>query len=136
MALIEWTDDLSVKIPSIDEQHKKLVGMINSLYEEISKGDIKNALVNIFEELVNYSVVHFGYEEILFDEFNYDDADTHIAEHEQLVKQVNILKNRLLHDKGFTLSWETFEFLYKWLTDHIMECDKAYSQFFVDKGVQ
>ena len=32
---IEWTDDLSVGIEEIDEQHKVLVGLVNEMHEAI-----------------------------------------------------------------------------------------------------
>lgn len=38
MPLIEWNDSFSVKIDSIDEQHKKLVDLLNSLNEEMVQG--------------------------------------------------------------------------------------------------
>ena len=31
MALIEWSDDLSVKVKELDVQHQKLIAMINDL---------------------------------------------------------------------------------------------------------
>jgi len=33
--LIEWSDDLSVGIQEIDEQHKVLVGLVNDMHDAI-----------------------------------------------------------------------------------------------------
>ncbi len=33
MAMINWSNDFSVKVASIDEQHKKLVELVNLLNE-------------------------------------------------------------------------------------------------------
>jgi hemerythrin len=37
MAYIKWTDELSVQIPSIDAEHKTLIGIINEFYDGIDK---------------------------------------------------------------------------------------------------
>ncbi|MCP5043131.1 MAG: hemerythrin, partial [bacterium] len=39
MNLIDWSDDLSVGVDSVDEQHKKLVNMINALNASLTKGE-------------------------------------------------------------------------------------------------
>ena len=37
VAFINWNDELSVGVPSIDEEHKKLIGLINDFYRDIYK---------------------------------------------------------------------------------------------------
>ncbi len=136
MALIEWSDSLSVKIPSIDEQHKKLVGMVNSLHEGIAKGNSKEVLVDVFDGLAQYTVEHFGYEEKFFNEFGYEDSEKHTAEHQDLVQQVVELKQKLDNEEGFMFGLEVMDFLKSWLTEHIMGSDRNYSSFLLSKGVQ
>jgi len=136
MVLIEWSNTMSVKIPSIDEQHKKLVNMLNDLHESIAKDNAKDVLVQVFEGLARYTVEHFAYEEKLFKEFGYEDADAHIKEHQDLLQQVLDLKHKMENDEGFMLGLEVMDFLKKWLTDHIEGSDKDYSAFLVSKGVK
>jgi hemerythrin len=88
MALIEWSDSMSIKIPSIDDQHKKLAGMVNVLHEGIAKGNSKEVLVDVYDGLAQYTVEHFEYEEKFFEEFGYEDSEKHIKEHQDLVQQV------------------------------------------------
>ena len=41
MALMTWSDNLSVKVAEIDEQHKRLIAMINELNDAMKVGERK-----------------------------------------------------------------------------------------------
>lgn len=133
--LIEWTDDLSVNVPSIDEQHKKLVNMINALNSAMEDGETDDVLVKIFEGLLAYTDKHFKYEEGIFAKIDYVATDAHQKEHDDLRAKVTEMKERL--DKGeFMLGVEVMSFLRDWLTNHIMGSDKAYSAHLVKAGIR
>jgi hemerythrin len=38
MALINWKDEMSVKVAKIDQQHKKLIDLINILSDSMNTG--------------------------------------------------------------------------------------------------
>ncbi len=59
MALMEWTDKLSVGVAALDEDHKKLVGMVNELYDAMLAGHGKEKLGRILDGLVQYHQVPF-----------------------------------------------------------------------------
>lgn len=135
MALITWTNELSVGVASIDEQHKKLVNMINSLNDALEKGEADEMIIKIFNGLAAYTQKHFAYEEELFAAHGYPDSTAHKREHGDLIVQVVELKKKL--DTGdFMIGAELMSFLKKWLTNHILGSDKKYSQFLIQHGVQ
>lgn len=134
MPLLTWNNALSVKINSIDEQHKKLVNMVNALNDAVEKGETHEVLHKIFTGLVLYTEKHFGYEEKLFAEHGYQTTAEHVEEHEALKTQALELKAKM--DTGdFMIGVEVLAFLKDWLTNHIMKSDMAYSDFLVSKGV-
>lgn len=133
--LIEWTDELSVSVPSIDEQHKKLVNMINALNAAMEDGETDAVLTKIFEGLLAYTDKHFQYEEKLFEQTGYAASADHQREHDELREKVTDMKKRL--DAGqFMLGVEVMSFLRDWLTRHILGSDKAYSKHLVDSGIR
>ena len=67
MALIKWNDSFSVGVVEIDLQHQKLVALINDLNEAMLQARGKTVLTRILNELVSYTVVHFGTEEKYFE---------------------------------------------------------------------
>ena len=134
MPLIQWNDQLSVGINSIDEQHKKLINMINALNNALAEGQANEVLAKIFDGLAVYTVKHFGYEEELFAQYGYTESQAHKNEHQALIKQVQSLRQKMI-DGDFMISVEVMVFLKEWLTHHILKTDKAYSRFLVAKGV-
>ena len=44
MAFLEWDPRFSVRIAEIDQQHKKLIGLINRLHESMQQAGDRDAL--------------------------------------------------------------------------------------------
>jgi hemerythrin len=136
MPLMEWSDKLSVGVPSIDTQHKKLVGMANELYDAMKAGHGKDVLNKTLDGLINYTVTHFKYEEKLFAQTGYAASAPHLKEHEDLTKQVLAVQEKMKKGVSFAQSMEVMEFLKNWLINHILKSDKAYSSHLNAKGIK
>ena len=135
MALIDWSAKMSVGIPSIDADHRRLVVLVNDLYEAMSVGEGSKVLHRVLNELIDYTRTHFVREEGLFRTHGYEHEATHKAEHDKLLQTVDDLKRRV--DAGERVSpVATGQFLKQWLTEHIMGSDMAYSAFLISKGVR
>ena len=135
MALVRWTDDLSVNIQEIDRQHKELVTMINNLHNAMLQGKGKNALGQIINGLTGYIDDHFSTEEDYFNRFRYPDRRSHVSEHAEFTKKVHEFRQKVLADRQ-NVTIEMIDFLYDWLTNHILVRDKQYEQFLHDQGVR
>lgn len=135
MPLLQWNDELSIGINSVDEQHKKLVNIINTLNDALADGKANDVLVNIFDELTEYTAKHFGYEEDMFAQHGYVEAAAHKKEHEALITQVKKLQDKM-NAGDFMISLEVMVFLKEWLINHILKTDKAYAPFLIAKGVK
>lgn len=136
MPLIEWTAELSVGIDSIDEQHKKLVNMINALNDAMLTNSSHELLGKIFTGLAAYTQKHFAYEENMFAEYGYADSEEHKRQHNELIAQVIELKEKFIANPQRIMSADLMLFLKRWLTNHIMRTDKEYSEFLISKGVK
>ncbi|HOE91105.1 MAG TPA: bacteriohemerythrin [Candidatus Cloacimonadota bacterium] len=135
MAYLEWNDSYSVKINSIDQQHKQLIAYINELHEAMSQGKSKQVMGDILAKLANYTVEHFTLEEKYMSDHHYVDLDNHKNTHASFVKKVS--EYRQAYEEGkFLISIEIMNFLKDWLTNHIMGTDQNYSAFLVAKGVK
>ena len=133
-ALIVWNEDLSVNVRKIDEQHHKLVDLINELYEAMQKGQSKEFLDEIIDGLIDYSVIHFNTEEGLLEKFSYPNLEIHKEEHSLFKQKVTKFQND--YKKGTAwLSIDMLLFLSDWLKTHIKKSDKSFSKFLNEKGM-
>jgi len=135
MALFKWSDDYSVKVPSIDAQHRKLVGMLNELHDGMSAGTGTDQLAVLLNGLIAYTAEHFTYEEQLFAEHGYPQTTAHTEEHRRLVTQVLDFKKKYEASEA-TINMQLMKFLKDWLIKHILGSDKAYSAHLVERGVK
>lgn len=135
MAFINWDDSLSVKINSIDDQHKRLVSMINEFYDSILNKASNDGLLKLIAEMKNYTVVHFSHEEKLMQQLNYPDYAQHKKEHDLFVAKVLDVEEKTKNGK-LVVSLEITTFLKDWLKGHINGTDKKYTAFFLQNNVK
>lgn len=135
MAFIPWDEKYSVKIKSIDDQHKKLFGMVNELHDSMLHGKSKEVMGKVLAELVKYTASHFAVEEEYMKKFVYTGYDAHKKEHDDLAKQATDVLNNFTSGKT-VLSMAVMDFLKDWLYKHILKTDLLYVDHLIAKGVK
>lgn len=137
MAIITWDKEFSVGVQELDEQHKKLIGIINrlfTLYTEKKFGTID--VTPVFQSLKNYSDEHFGTEEHYFNLYSYPKSVEHIEQHNLHRKKITELEaDHNMYNSEKTLFALT-EFLNKWWIWHINHVDKEYTEYFKANGLK
>lgn len=134
MSIIKWSDKYSVGVKQIDDQHKKLVDLINRLFDAMSLGKGREVMDSVFDELSSYTRVHFQTEERLMVVYGYTGYEEHKKKHELLIEQVNDLKSKFqAGDRKITL--EVVDFLKEWLLNHIQKEDQKYKAHFAERGL-
>jgi hemerythrin len=135
MPLMNWSNDFSVTVPEMDEQHKRLFAMINELHDARSKGQGQTVIKPLLQGLVQYTRTHFSAEEQLLQRAKYAEFAQHKALHEKLIKQVLDLKAR--SDAGQAgVTVELMNFLKTWLVSHIQGVDKKYGAVVMASAAQ
>jgi len=129
MPFIIWMDRYDTGIDEIDIQHRKLVGLINTLFDSISLKDRKVILNQIFTDLVNYTIYHFKLEEDLMQKYHYSNYTSHKEEHAMFVENVNKHLHSLKVDDSKALL-NIINFLKDWLLQHILVSDRKYVKAF------
>jgi len=134
MALLEWSEELSVNVREIDEQHRELLRMLNTLHQASLRQEADHVLRGLLGELMDYASYHFSTEERYMFLYNYSGFLHHVAEHEEFVHQVGQFQGDF--DSGADgVPLEVMRFLSSWLLDHILKTDKSFGPHFNAPGL-
>lgn len=132
---VEWKDSYSVGIDPIDQQHKKLLNLINQLQTAIDYSTGAEFEQEALDELVDYTKTHFAYEEGLLRDNDYPDFEAHKAQHEEMFDKVREVLTEYEQDSDSAMS-NAVEYLKTWLIKHINGTDKQYSSYLISRGVK
>lgn len=132
MNLLEWNNEkMSSGIDIIDEQHKKLLDIINRLNYSILNLNQKKDISVIIDELVKYIGYHFKTEENLFSDINHEDVTLHKEEHITFKNKILQIHENLKNNEVYlykysieTLS-DLFNYLAEWFIHHVVYSDRA-----------
>ncbi len=130
--LINWNDSYSVGNKEMDEQHKKLIDIINKLFKSFKEGNAQEILNDILQEMIDYANFHLNSEEKLLFKYNYPQKEEHEAMHKSFREKIEELK-KSLKSESKDAHYEVIDYLKNWWTNHILVEDMKYSDFLSDK---
>jgi hemerythrin len=135
MEHITWTNDFSVGVATIDEQHRRLIEMINRLVKESQATTQSETVSDLLTEMTKYAQEHFATEEDLMQQYNYPDLEEHVDQHRAFKKTTANLCRATMCDFE-TVPETMLRYLCDWLKKHILETDMAYKPFFREQGLE
>ncbi len=132
MGYLKWSDRYSVRITEIDEQHKKLIKLINEMFDAMQAGKGREIIDTVIDEFVDYTVYHFSTEERMLLQHGYPKFNDHKEMHDNIARKARDLKETL--DEGNKPSnIDVMLLLTNWLNTHILEEDKKYVPYVAPK---
>jgi len=125
MAAFEWQDSYSVGVTALDDQHKVLIDLINSLETIGSDGD---DLRRVMDSLDWYVRKHFSLEEQMMRNAGYDDIEAHIEEHRDFEKWLRAAQSHMATGgiDANIVAMTVNDHLKDWLGHHILVVDMDY----------
>ncbi|MFO1424516.1 MAG: bacteriohemerythrin [Candidatus Competibacteraceae bacterium] len=130
MAFLEWSEEWSVGIPIIDNQHIQLVELLNRFTDAVKAGQEAGRITALLDELIVFTRHHFATEEQLMDQHGYVDALAHRQEHRKLVEDLLGIQ-RQFDNVSLML---TLQALKEWLHKHINGDDRRLGAALIAAG--
>lgn len=122
-----WNDEYRIGVAEIDEQHKKLFEIAGRIYDLLRNSfysDKYDRIVELVNELKDYTVYHFKFEEEYQQKIGYKKFFTHKVEHDDFVAKMNEIDFSVVDENHDQYLLDILEFVVKWIDGHILEKDK------------
>jgi hemerythrin len=122
---VEWKPFYSVGDAAIDDEHKRLLAIIDDLYVAIQMGHGHDRVQDVLERLNDYTMIHFDHEERAMRACGYPDVDAHKTMHDEMRRRASEFRENpnAISDK------DLLQFLKSWWVRHIQNQDKAYGPY-------
>jgi len=124
---VEWNSKLECGIKLIDEQHRKLVKLVNEMYNHATGNEVqeRDYFNSIIQQTVEYVKNHFATEEKIMIITKFEGYYNHKKEHDHFI--LTIVKKIRDYNEGNRLTLSSFSrFLKDWILSHIVFVDKQY----------
>jgi hemerythrin len=126
MPLLGWLPEYSVNEANLDNGHKKLFHILNTMYENIMNSEEVDCVLPVIGQLSDYTRYHFSEEEQYMNELGFKDINAHIAEHREFRHKIEELKSHY-NGNNLEVTKELIIILGGWLLHHVIKEDKKYS---------
>lgn len=138
--ILMWTQMLSVGIKSFDEDHRRLIHIVNELHAATkyldADGNVEAEEIEIaLHRLENYVKYHCLSEEKLMAKTRYPGYEAHKKEHDKLVDMLVDMNRRFKGSVSARDAEEIMEAMHEWVANHINVVDKGYTDFLNKAGI-
>lgn len=130
-AIPVFTDEFKTGIEIVDEEHKKLFEIIGNIYKTIETEllhDKFDAILDILDELKEYTRIHFADEENYMREIGYEGLAQQEILHQNFIDKLSELDLDDVDDNQEAYLYDFLAFLQNWLVNHILKVDKLIPQ--------
>ena len=126
MPKITWPDKLTTGITLIDEQHRRIIDLLNALQETIERGELTLANQTL-ATLLEHKVAHAAYEETLLKSSGFPFFKPHKHAHDEVIQECSAYLQRA--QQGEYVSHNALAFLKPWMVKHIRGEDTDYVEY-------
>lgn len=126
MPKITWSEKLELGIASIDEQHRRIIELINELQDHIERGELVLANQTL-QALIEYKTFHCAHEEELLLQACFPFLKPHKRAHSHCINECTAFYRRA--EQGEYVAHKALAFVKPWMVKHIRGEDMDYAEF-------
>ena len=125
-----WSEEYSIGIKEIDEQHRGFFEAAHRLYDRILNCEGEKAVEQSVEFLKDYANRHFQAEEAFMARHAYPQLEQHKKLHAEFLEVLDMLVDDLaLFGPSQHLADRALEISQDWLIHHIVDEDNQYAEY-------
>jgi methyl-accepting chemotaxis protein len=126
--IVTWNESLSFGNKAIDEDHRRLMDLVNAVYRKVKEGVSSEQLTGPAEDLRRYAQTHFKEEEAFMARIDYPGLAAHTRQHTQFLERLRDLGD-IRAKEGDSAAMHLMGLLGNWWESHIREQDAKVAEF-------
>ncbi|MEI6986538.1 MAG: hemerythrin family protein [Rhodospirillaceae bacterium] len=126
-----WRDELSIKIRSIDEEHRLLMTVLNRIIDCRGSPTQYSTADRALRDLFAYADYHFEHEEDLMTSYEYPGINEHKAQHLIFITKLRQMDRELT--TGIASVDDLARFIMEWFVIHIQMFDMEMGVFLAER---
>ncbi|MES9970434.1 MAG: bacteriohemerythrin [Candidatus Thiodiazotropha sp.] len=134
MPIVSWSEEFSVNVKVIDEQHQTMLDIVNNLHTAVEENEDKETLKQLLIELNEHTRSHFATEDELMKQYDYPGYEQHLHEHNVLLQHLGNIVESVTGGKDPTFRSD-YDVSSDWVLIHIFKSDKDLGGFLNKQGV-
>jgi len=99
MDLLQWKPEYSVGIAAVDDEHREMIDLINSVYAKLDESADRDAIEGCLEDIHSTIALHFALEERIMRERGFPEYGDHKEDHEELLDEIRDLMDGFADDR-------------------------------------
>ncbi|HOQ37090.1 MAG TPA: hemerythrin family protein [Acetivibrio sp.] len=130
--MYEMKPEYYTGIDFIDEEHTRLFAIADEAYELLKNQFIPDKydyIMNLIEELKDYTKYHFQHEEEYMNSIGYKKVLSHKVAHDDFIQKINEFDPDKVDKNPKDTLLELVDFLATWLVLHISKADKLIAEY-------
>lgn len=130
--MLIWKKEYSIGIDIIDKQHQHLFDIGNQAYyllKDELRVDKYDDIIQIMEDLRQYTIFHFNTEENYMTQINYPQLSSQKIEHANFIKKISDIDFRKLDENANKYLDDILSFIFGWILEHVLNKDKLIAQY-------
>ncbi len=127
------TDTFNIGTEDMQVEHRSQFAMVDTLCDALRQGRDQSEIVDILDQVIDYTHVHFMAEQLLMRLHEYPQSQDHCREHARVLEQLQALREDV-QAGTVTNALDVIETIRNGLRAHIGESDLALSNFLGARG--
>jgi len=122
MSLIDWREEYSVGVASVDLEHREMIDLINAVHDNLSNNASRDQIEDFLGEIYTKISAHFALEEKIMKSQAYDEYQGHKEDHEKLLDEIRDIMDFYETDDYFS-DKDLADQLERWFSEHFRTRD-------------
>lgn len=127
--MFEWKEAYSTGIGDIDSQHQRLFQLGSEIFDLVNLKDGYDhfdEIMAIVDDLKEYTIYHFAFEEEYMKSKNFDNFDNHKILHDNLIAKLSAIDSKDIDNRQDAVLIQLLDFIATWIGNHILKEDFKY----------